>query len=664
MPTISDAHFEFSIEKLQEYVRSAELDAIAITNHDFFDLNQFREISKSLDCVVFPGIEINITTGHILLISENENLDDFHIKTQAVSKKIKVIGDSISVEELFYIFGDLSKYLLIPHYEKKPAISRGTLEKIASFISAGEVDSPKKFIRLAKDEKDLTPVIFSDVRIRVGMNKFPSRQTYVDCGDLSLNSLKYSLRDRNKVALSKTEGNSLFQVFDDGQKLSTGLNIILGARSSGKTETLNQINEDCDNVKYIPQFSLVQRDDVSYEREFNDDVARKKSIFSDNHLSPFKAVLDDILNIDIKINQRKVEAYLTTLLKFAEESEKFDAFSKSTLFNETKFEVTKDNSLIDLISSVRQLLENIEYREIIDKHVDTVSLKYLAIELIELLWEKAYERKKRNLVNDIIGDTKTKLQLKTSATQVKDVDLYQVMIEHKKISRFNKIAKLLQTEKVIYQENIQGFKVICKQRAFSGPGEILRVSGQKVGFSDVYQEYSSPYNYLSALKDKDALTPSEFYKYFACIEYEILNKDGFTVSGGERSEFRLLQEIKDAQNFDYLLIDEPESSFDNLFLKGEANQILKEISKSMPVIVVTHNSTVGASINADYIVYTSKEIEDNNIVYRRYSGHPSDKELRSVEGKKINNFKVTMDALEAGENAYIDRRGGYESIKN
>ncbi len=370
------------------------------------------------------------------------------------------------------------------------------------------------------------------------------------------------------------------------------------------------------------------------------------------------------MNIDIKINQRKVEAYLTTLLKFAEESEKFDAFSKSTLFNETKFEVTKDNSLIDLISSVRQLLENIEYREIIDKHVDTVSLKYLAIELIELLWEKAYERKKRNLVNDIIGDTKTKLQLKTSATQVKDVDLYQVMIEHKKISRFNKIAKLLQTEKVIYQENIQGFKVICKQRAFSGPGEILRVSGQKVGFSDVYQEYSSPYNYLSALKDKDALTPSEFYKYFACIEYEILNKDGFTVSGGERSEFRLLQEIKDAQNFDYLLIDEPESSFDNLFLKGEANQILKEISKSMPVIVVTHNSTVGASINADYIFYTSKEIEDNNIVYRRYSGHPSDKELRSVEGKKINNFKVTMDALEAGENAYIDRRGGYESIKN
>lgn len=664
VPTISDAHFNFSIEKLKEYVNSAELDAIAITNHDIFDLAQFRQIDKELDCVVFPGIEINLANGHILLISENDDLEDFQVKTQAVSEKIKAIGDTLSLDEFRSIFGDLNRYLLIPHYEKKPAISRETLDQIGEFISSGEVDSPKKFIRLAKDKREMTPVIFSDVRIREGMSKFPSRQTYIDCGDLSLNSLKYSLRDRNKVALSKSEGNSLFQVFDDGQKLSTGLNIVLGARSSGKTETLTQISNDCENVKYIPQFSLVQRDDVNYEKEFNEDVARKKSIFADKHLTPFKTVLDDVLNIDIRVNQRKVEDYLSTLLKSAEEAEKFDAFSKVALFNETQFEVAQDKGLGDLIGSVRQLVDNIEYREIIDKHIDFNSLKALAVELIELLWSKAYERKKRGFVNDVVRDVKSKLQLRTSATQVKDVDLYRVMIEHRKVSKFNQIANLLQTEKVIFQENIQGFKVVCKQRAFKGSGEILRVSGQKVGFSDAYKEYASPYKYLMALKDNGAWTPSEFYKYFACIEYEILNKDGFKVSGGERSEFRLLQEIKDAQNFDYLLIDEPESSFDNLFLKGEANQMLKEISKTMPVVVVTHNSTVGASINADYIVYTSKEIEDDEIVYRRYSGHPSDKELCSVDGKAINNFQVTMNTLEAGEEAYVDRRGGYESIKS
>ena len=664
VPTISESHFDFSLEKLEEYVKSAELNAIAITNHDVFDLAQFTKIDEALDCVVFPGIEINLAEGHILLVSENENLVEFQMKTQAVTNEIKIIGDCISVDQLSNIFGDLNTYLLIPHYEKKPSISRQTIDEMSEFIFAGEVDSPKKFIRLAKDDTELTPVIFSDVRIREGMSRFPSRQTYIDCGELSLNSLKHSLRDRNKVALSRSEGNSLFQVFDDGQKLSTGLNIVLGARSSGKTETLTQINKDCENVKYIRQFDLVQRDDANYEKEFNEDVARKKSIFADKHLTPFKAVLDDVLNIDVRVNERKLEDYLATLLKSAEEAEKFDAFSKVALFNETQFEVTEDKGIVDLIGSVRQLIENIDYREVIDKHVDINNLKALAIELIELLWEKAYERKKRGLVNDVVRDVKGKLQLRTSATQVKEVDLYRVMIEHKKVSKFNEIAKFLQTEKVIHEENIQGFKVVCKQRAFNGAGEIKRVSGQKLGFSDTFQEYQSPYKYLIALKEKDAWTPSEFYKYFACIEYEILNQDGFKVSGGERSEFRLLQEIKDAQNFDYLLIDEPESSFDNLFLKGEANQMLKEISKTMPVVVVTHNSTVGASINADYVVYTSKEIEGDGIVYRRYSGHPSDKELCSIEGKKINNFQVTMNTLEAGEDAYVDRRGGYESIKN
>jgi len=288
----------------------------------------------------------------------------------------------------------------------------------------------------------------------------------------------------------------------------------------------------------------------------------------------------------------------------------------------------------------------------------------LACELITILRNKTLEIKKQNSVNDVINEIKSKLQLKTSATQIKDFDLYKVMMDSEKVKKFKDIVTELQTESIIDEENIQGFKIICKQRAFKNAREILNVSCQKVGFGDAYKLYSTPYKFLNSLKGNKAFTPSEFYKYFACIEYEILNKDGYKVSGGERSEFRLLQEIKDAQNYDCLLIDEPESSFDNLFLKGEVNQILKDLSKNMPVVIVTHNSTVGASINPDYIVYTSKEVTDQGTVYRRYSGYPSDKELCSIDGNKIDNFKVTMNSLEAGEVAYTERSGGYESIKN
>lgn len=304
VPTTSEAVFTFSLDKLEEYVTSAGLHAIAITNHDMFDLGQFYEILERLDCTVFPGIEINVDKGHLLLISENEKLDDFQHKANTIHERVMEDG-AVSVEQLSEIFGDLSNYLLIPHYAKKPAILGETLDQLRNYICAGEVDSPKKFIRMAKDDTELTPVIFSDLRIKDELHKFPpSRQTYVDCGDLSLGALKNAFRDRSKVSLSESDGNSLFQVFDDGQMLSTGLNILLGPRSSGKTVTLGQINDECDNVKYIEQFSLVQLEDAAYEREFKNDVARKKSVFAEKHLSPFKSVLDDVLTVNRSLNHQ------------------------------------------------------------------------------------------------------------------------------------------------------------------------------------------------------------------------------------------------------------------------------------------------------------------------------------------------------------------------
>lgn len=659
--TISDSDFEFSLEKLCDYIANAKIDAIAITNHDIFDLNQFKDITDALSIDVFPGIEVNLENGHVLIISDGKGLNSFSDKCKLITGKITSIGDSITVEELEVIFGNLNDYLVIPHYEKKPAIKGEVFERLKKYVTAGEVDSPKKFIRTIKDTSKITPVLFSDSRFRDSMSSFPTRQTYVDCGDLTIQSLKACFSDKNKVALSEKDGNKLFQIFDDGQKLSTGLNILLGERSTGKTHTLDRINETNKHAKYIQQFSLVQHDD---DTSFNENVKKKESVYVEEYLGPYKTVLHEVLSIDLNYNEKLIDNYIETLLQSANEEEKKDIFSKTLLFNETAFKTSDDQVLNDLISSIRQVIENVEYRSIIEKHVDIESLKSLALELIEILWGKSYDKKKKLFVNNIVSDVQDRLRRLTSATHVEDVDLYRVRMDAKTIESYVGITKLLQKEDVISEENVQGFRVVAKKRPFGGAGEIRKVSGKQAAFSDAFKEYSDPYNYLLALKENESLTPSEFYKYFVKIDYEILNKDGNKVSGGERSEYRLLQEIKDAQNYEILLIDEPESSFDNIFLKGEVNQMIKEISETMPIVVVTHNSTVGASIKADYVVYASKEIEDGKLNYRLYSGHPADSELVSLDGKMKKNFDVTINSLEAGYTAYNERRQGYENIKN
>lgn len=668
--TISDSDFEFSIDVFKEYVEQSSLDAVAVTNHNIFDINQFRLIQEKLGIVVFPGIEINMDKGHVLIIGNSDELDDFEAKANIVSQRITKIGDELSFEELIEIYKCLNKYLIIPHYDKRPHVLEQTLEKLRPFISAGEVESPKKFVRAIKDKFRPTPVLFSDCRMKVGLERFPTRQTYIDCGQLTIESLKLCLQDKRKVTLSKSDGNELWQVFENGQKLSTGLNILIGARSSGKTHMLNEISKYFENdksvesIKYIKQFSLVQHDEANSDRQFKKDIELKRSGFVDNYLSGLKRTLDEIMKIDLAKREKELERYIETLLKSAKETDRTDAFSKATLFDEVSFPVGNKNTLESLIQSIRQIIENIDFRAVIEKYVCLQSLKKLAVELIEILWGKQLEDKKKEFVNSLLEEVRNNLHIRTSATQIEDVDIYEICMDNVRVRKFEEIVSALKNEAVIFEESIQGFRVEARREKYNGAGEIKSASGVKTAFGDAFQNYQDPYKYLRQLMENDSLSQSDLYKLFVKINYRVLNEDGFEVSGGERSEYRLLQEISDAQKYEVLLIDEPESSFDNVFLNSNVNQILRDISNTMPVVVVTHNSTVGASVEANYILHTMKVIEKNKAIYRVYSGYPTDKQFYSVDGLSINSHEVMLNSLEAGAVPYDLRRKNYEAIKN
>ncbi|MBU1862494.1 MAG: hypothetical protein KKH94_02380 [Candidatus Omnitrophica bacterium] len=662
--TSNDSNFSFSLEQLKKYVNSVNIDAIAITNHNIFDRNQFNQISKAVTIPVFPGIEINLENGHLLLITDKNELSDFYSKCSKLKGKIIKQGDSITTEELIGIFHDLSKYVLIPHYDKRPSIEKKTLTKLATYVTTGEVASPKKFIYCIKNEECLVPVYFSDSKIDSSFTDFPARQTYINCGEITFAAIRNCLRDKNKVSLSHRDGHSTFQIFDDGQELSTGLNVIMGERSSGKSFTLDRIARSLPNVKYLRQFTLVERNEKQDEEKFNKLLSESHSLLTQEYLKEFQKVVNDVTYIDIEEDERQISDYLKSLIRYAKEYEKRDAFSKAKLFREEKFQISDLNGLKQLISSVQHLIENIEYRSIINKYLSRKGLIALILELMQEYQKKEEENLKKNWLNDLISEIKRKLQIRTAATAIEDVNLYQIAINFEKVNKFNEVVEMVRKSREIMHKDIQGFKIVARTSEFLGAGELKSQSRLKATFSLAYQVYKDPYKYLQSLKLIESLPGAEYYRYFAKIQYKILNKDGFEVSGGERSEFNLLQEINDAQRYDMLLIDEPESSFDNLFLKNEVNEIIKEISKNMPVVLVTHNSTVGASIKPNYLLYTKKEVIDGKIEYHIYSGFPTDRVLVSTDGKSLSNIDVTMDCLEAGKQAYGERRRVYEDLEN
>lgn len=662
--TVSDYDFTFDLSKVKEYVDKLKIDALAITNHNVFDMNQYNQIKNSLTIPVFPGIEIDLEGGHLLLITDiNEfELVNFDEKCKKVSELIKTKDDSITLSQFHNIFpaNELNKYILIPHYDKSPEIKQATITALQPHITSGEVASVSKFKRMLKEQNGLTPVLFSDMRFKSDLKDFPTRHTFVDLKDISLAGIKSCLTDKTKISLTKESGNDFFQATDDGLELSTGLNIVLGERSSGKTVTLNKISASTGNAKYIKQFSLLQND----EETFNQTNNSRLSLINNNYLNEFKSVIEDVVRIDTKQNHLDIENFLDSLKKFATENEKKDLFSKCTLFSEDIFSIDDLKNLDKIIESVITLIENNEYQDIITKYISTENLKNLLFELINKAISSKKENEEKNWLNSIIKDIKRELGIKTTNSIIGEIDFYKIALDEIKVRKFAEVVNELKVDRQINREELGKFSIVTSTQIIVGASDLQKIAKDKKAYSQAFNNYGNPYEYLLKLKET-GVEEASLHKFFIKIESETLNQDGFKVSGGERSEFNLIHEIKDATKYDILLIDEPESSFDNLFLKKEINTLIKDISQLMPVVVVTHNNTVGASIKPNFIAITKKSVENREITYRVFTGYPSDKELNCSDGTKIKNYDTILNCLEAGIDAYTERNTQtYEILKD
>ena len=128
------------------------------------------------------------------------------------------------------------------------------------------------------------------------------------------------------------------------------------------------------------------------------------------------------------------------------------------------------------------------------------------------------------------------------------------------------------------------------------------------------------------------------------------------MSGGQRAEYLLLHLLSTAKNKDYILLDEPESSFDNPFLNKEVCTLINRIADRATVFLVTHNNTLGISIHPNWIIYTEKKPAGG---YEIYSGPLSAETLRSTTGETVSRPVNLLNILEAGIDTYEDRREYY-----
>lgn len=449
--TVSDENidFNFSLDVLKKYIETNDLDGIAITNHNHFDLDQFIEINKNISINCFPGIEVNLVNGHMLLITPEEYIEQLSSCSERLSSYIKDKNDYINLDDFIKIFGKkfLKDSLLIPHYDKKPKIDQGTINKLdaISSIKWGEVNSHKKFSYNKKDEIKLTPLIFSDIRINDTLNHLEvNKHTYIHTNTLTISSIKRALMNKSNVSSNIDETRGIIHM-PNGLTISTRLNVVVGARASGKTTLLETlINDYHIDAKYIKQFELVSDNE---ESNFHSRLQKSYSQETKDYLKPLEDIVANIKEIDIKQSLSNLSSYITSLLSYAEYKNKMDIYSKAKLFNEKELKLPDTKNLKNAISNVESLINNQKYNYIINQVLGVNKLKELSVALHTELRKLKKEASLAQLTNNITEIIQKKLTTKSSTPSVKRTNLYDIAKDIQRVKRFNTLVNGMKKEK-------------------------------------------------------------------------------------------------------------------------------------------------------------------------------------------------------------------------
>lgn len=667
-----DRPFTFSENFFWEYLQSNGFDAAAITNHNLFNKAQYvhlRADPRSKNCFIFPGIEISLGSGHILVIADSaeENLDYLDQISNKIHSQENGSQYHMSIAEFNSTFCG-KHFLLIPHYRKDPSIPLSVITQITDTIFVGEVDSPKKFFALQKIQ-DLTPVYFSDIRIDESLKsedfQEKSRFTYLDCAKPVFSSIELALRNRNSVALTRTKLPDVFDILNGEATASTGINVLLGRRSSGKTFTLDHIAEkNTGSVLYIKQFAISKEctDTTFFDEAKNDALPVVLGYFKE-----LNAIFDVIDHSNVLTTESALSDYVSTLRESANRK-LHDSFSDAPLFNYSPFAMIDAEPMKKLVNAVEELInasspEKEDIEKVI-KRTDLIALYKIFLEKEKKLYRSSkiifLANQSMKLVSDALG-------IKSSAVQIKSVSFYDLLKARYLRFKFDNLLDHWKKEVRFTSSVTNKFSKVISIYRQTNKTKLKSLLGVPKGGQVDYLISDSPLtSYLESKEDKSIKDALGDYRYRLYFDYdvEIMNDTGHPVSGGQKAEYILLNKLYGYQRYDMVLIDEMESSFDNPFLNGDIVNLIHDISACATVFISTHNNNLGVSLDPDYYIFHQVDNNGREPSFLHFCGKSSDIVLKDAGGKQANLSDVLIETMEASTNAYIKRKGKYETSKN
>jgi predicted ATPase len=687
---------EISPEKFCETILSSEVRIVAITNHNVFDLNQYKAIAKRMgkEGQVWPGIELDIqedsTRGHLLIIVSPELAKEFSDAVARLTKNLTADSFIATIDKVIEAF-DAFNPLYIAHYkQKKPNLSDDTLKKletttknpgcvikeVTNSISAGIYISHGHASIYGSDVHDWA-------KYEELSRELPDLRLPVDSFEHFCLLLKKDPATINTVLGKKTSEDLVLLPFEDGSilkiKAFNDINVVFGPKGTGKSCILKAIAKHyADNgVDASVYESAADRLDEIFD-------TRGKNLTI--NLNDYKI---NYCNNEIKDLRAAGEVGITSLAKFIAHfaAKNTNQNAKKILLKnidpEEESEARREfEDFNEAVGTTKEFLKFLAENLSVKKELNPEEQSQVTGILSELLnrlskreWATFSEWKEIYFLNSAIKTFRSEVERKTgSAAKPTTTGFCAYAMNRIKIEvNAAEIVKCVDTEIPMLKEFVGSlgsnkgeleFRTEFKfQSGYVTDSSLSSLSGAKKGakkqfincvrkilehvYADDLFQHISDLNEIEDVETiKTVLELLLFKRYFA------LDGLQYTPSSGEASMVMLQKEL--GTDKEVYILDEPERSLGNEYISDVIVPLIKERAKSgKKVFISTHD----ANIAVRTLPYSSIYRCHGRSGYCTYIGNPFSNNLVKLENEedRLDWKKISMKTLEGGEEAFGER---------
>lgn len=679
-----------------EKVANADVKIIAITNHNHFDLEQYRTLRDTVKdfCQVWPGVEIDIqgkTKWHLIVVANPENVELFNIKVVDLFVGKNINKCALSMEEVFNALNKCD-VIYIPHYHKNPGIKEEDRKKLSELIG----DESRIFLELS-NHRSLGVYTNYGFRSIVGSD-VKDWNLYDQCefAELKLPVESFSQfcllakRDETIVETLLNKKQSLNLIGKPHEsvsievKLYQDVNILFGPKGTGKTELIKSLHNEmaarglkCESYiaqdrgeefKKLTSITGMERDvrkvgAVSCEEDF-----RLISNWKDTSVTPFEQYVNWYNTRDNSANKKRMKITEATALTFTVTDKYRQHKADKELIERILTDIRKislneyisdedEYSLLELLNKLTKCIATEREIDLIDEF--STKLTNTTISKIKYHADRSTDTVSKPSSTGLYEYTQNRINLLNAVTHILKTINMPEYNEREYLGELEDKGKIY----INYR-----YRFLCDssvRKEFDSTIGINRLKGIKAVLNSIRDDIFSDDMALKIEDLNEKLNESKIIsvKQFLGISKFICDESGeeYIASNGEQGILLLQKTLQNEA--DAYFLDEPELGMGGSYIDANIRPLIVNLAKQRKyVVVATHN----ANIAVRTLPYTSIFRTHENGRYLTYVGNPFNDALVNIDDKSdIRSWaEECLHTLEGGNEAFYERKDIYESKNN